>query len=111
MHGGNVWQGGAPGDWLDFSANIRPEGPPEWVRTALADALCEVSYYPDLAMRRAREGLAAYLGLDPARVLPTAGGIAAVNRRLLPALLMQTDVIAVSPGLSLEEAFLAHTGL
>ena len=79
MHGGNVWQGGAPGDWLDFSANIRPEGPPEWVRTALADALCEVSYYPDLAMRRAREGLAAYLGLDPARVLPTAGGIAAIS--------------------------------
>ena len=40
-----------------------------------------------------------------------AGGIAAVNRRLLPALLAQTDVIAVSPGLSLEEAFLAHASL
>ena len=38
-----------------------------------------------------------------------AGGIAAVNRRLLPALLAQTDVLAVSSGLSLEEAFLSHT--
>ena len=37
-----------------------------------------------------------------------AGGVAAVNRLLLPALLEQTDVIAVSPGLSLEEAFLAQ---
>jgi len=37
-----------------------------------------------------------------------AGGVAAVNRRLLPALLVQTDVLAVASGLSLEEAFLSH---
>ena len=37
-----------------------------------------------------------------------AGGVAAVNRRLLPALLAQTDVLAVVSGLSLEEAFLSH---
>ena len=37
-----------------------------------------------------------------------AGGVAAVNRRLLPALLDQTDVLAVASGLSLEEAFLSH---
>ena len=36
-----------------------------------------------------------------------AGDVAAVNRRLLPALLAQTDVLSVMPGLSLEEAFLA----
>ena len=36
-----------------------------------------------------------------------AGGIAAVNRRLLPALLAQTDVLAVSPGQSLEQAYLS----
>lgn len=36
-----------------------------------------------------------------------AGGVAAINRRLLPALLGQTDVVAVMPGLSLEEAFLS----
>lgn len=34
------------------------------------------------------------------------GGIAATNRLLLPLLLAQTDVISVSPGQSLEEAFL-----
>jgi ABC-type multidrug transport system ATPase subunit len=37
-----------------------------------------------------------------------AGGLAAVNRRLLPALLAQTDVLAVASGLSLEEAFLSR---
>ena len=37
-----------------------------------------------------------------------AGGVAAVNRRLLPALLTQTDVLAVSSGLSLEEVFLSR---
>ena len=35
-----------------------------------------------------------------------AGGIAEVNRILLPALLAQTDVLSVTPGQSLEEAFL-----
>ena len=38
----------------------------------------------------------------------SAGGIASVNRRLIPALLAQTDILSVAPGLSLEEAFLSH---
>jgi ABC-type multidrug transport system ATPase subunit len=36
------------------------------------------------------------------------GDVASVNRRLLPALLAQTDVLAVTSGLSLEEAFLSR---
>lgn len=78
-HGGNVWQGGSPGSWLDFSANIRPGGAPEWARAALSAAIDESAYYPDPAMRRERAGLAKYLGLDAACVLPTAGGIAALD--------------------------------
>ena len=35
------------------------------------------------------------------------GGVATANRRMLPALLAQTDVISVETGLSLEEAFLS----
>lgn len=38
-----------------------------------------------------------------------ADGIAEVNRRLLPALLSQTDVVSVTPGQSLEEAFLSRS--
>lgn len=82
MHGGNVWQGDGPEDWLDFSANLRPEGPPEWVKQAVSRALSDMRYYPDLSMRAARCGLAAYAGIDEKCVLPTAGGIAAIDLAL-----------------------------
>lgn len=78
-HGGNVWQGGAPSDWLDYSANIRPEGPPEWVRRALAEGVEAARYYPDPEMRRARAALAEYLNLPEVLVRPTAGGISAID--------------------------------
>ena len=76
-HGGDVWRGGAPGDWLDFSANLNPEGPPEWVRQALAEGLGRVRYYPDIRAGAATAGLSAHLGLPTECVLPTAGGIEA----------------------------------
>ncbi len=76
-HGGNVWQGASPRDWLDFSANLRPEGPPDWVMKAMAVAMEKARYYPDLSMLKAREGLAAYAGVPAECVLPTAGGIEA----------------------------------
>ena len=78
-HGGNVWRSGAPEQWLDFSANLRPGGPPEWVREALKDGLDTAAYYPDPEMRASREALGQYLGLDPDWVLPTAGGISAID--------------------------------
>lgn len=78
-HGGNVWQGGAPSDWLDYSANLRPEGAPQWVRDALTAGMANIRYYPDPTMRRARQALAEYLGLEDTQVLPTAGGISAID--------------------------------
>ena len=78
MHGGNVWQGGAPSAWLDFSANLRPEGAPEWVRRAMLEGMENARYYPDPQMRRARAALAEYLDLEADCVLPTAGGISAI---------------------------------
>ena len=81
-HGGNVWQGGGPEGWLDFSASLRPEGPPEWVTRTITQALSRMRYYPDLSMRGAKRGLAAYAGVDESRILPTAGGIAAIDLAL-----------------------------
>lgn len=81
-HGGDVWRGGAPESWLDFSANLRPEGPPDWVKAALAEGIARARYYPDPAMRAARSGLAAYAGVGEARLLPTAGGVAAIELAL-----------------------------
>ena len=77
-HGGNVWQGGDPAQWLDYSANIRPGGPPAWVRKALTDAMDKVPYYPQLGMENARAALGKYLGLSAGQVLPTSGGIGAI---------------------------------
>ena len=85
-HGGDVWQGSAPEAWLDFSANLNPEGPPEWVKAAMAEGLKRAAYYPDLRGRAARHGMRAHLGVPEACVMVTAGGIeaaalASVGRR------------------------------
>ncbi len=82
MHGGNVWQGKGPDSWLDFSANLRPEGPPEWVVQAITQSVSRMRYYPDPFMRAARRGLAAYAGVDESRILPAAGGVAAIDLAL-----------------------------
>ena len=78
-HGGNVWQGNAPGDWLDFSANLRAEGPPEWVREALQRGMEAARYYPDPSMKRSQAALSEYLGIAADCALPTAGGISAIQ--------------------------------
>ena len=79
IHGGNVWQGNNPKLWLDFSANVRPEGAPDWVRQAVTDAMEHMAYYPEPQPRRCASALADFLGLDSSYVLPTAGGISAIS--------------------------------
>lgn len=79
LHGGNVWQGESPDIWLDFSANLRPEGMPGWVRRILADSISEAQYYPDTDEKAAIAGFAAYLDVPQECVLPFAGGIAAID--------------------------------
>ena len=78
-HGGNVWEGENPGVWLDFSANLRPEGTPHWVMDAMREDLSDTRYYPDRSMTAARHGLAAYANVSPEYILPTAGGAAAID--------------------------------
>lgn len=77
MHGGNVWQGHGPDEWLDFSANLNPEGPPDWVTEAMARGLERARYYPDLKGDAAHRGVAGHLGVPEDWVLVTAGGIEA----------------------------------
>ena len=77
FHGGNVWQGDGPDQWLDFSANLNPEGPPDWVLKAMREGLDRARYYPDLNGTAARRGMAAHLGLREDCVLVTSGGIEA----------------------------------
>ena len=67
LHGGDVWRGAEPEEYLDFSANLNPDGPPDWVREAMAAGLRRVGYYPDMRLTGARRGLAA---VQAASVVP-----------------------------------------
>ena len=107
-HGGNVWQGGSPDSWLDYSANIRPGGPPDWVREALARGLDDAAYYPDPAMRAASEALAVYLDLPADCVRPTAGGISALDLGMGAA---DRQVVLLSPGFGEYEWLARNHGL
>ena len=78
-HGGCVWNTGNPYEWTDFSANLRPDGPPLWIEEAIHDAQKNICFYPDSEMKRARRGLARFLDLPEECVLPVAGGIAAID--------------------------------
>lgn len=79
LHGGNVWQGGSPDRWLDFSANLRPEGTPNWVKKALREALPDARYYPAPDMAGPRAALAAFAGVPEINILPQAGGMQAID--------------------------------
>src|SRR5271157_4393561 len=51
-HGGNLRKlasaaGLSPDDILDFSANINPLGPPEWVRPHVSRTISSLTHYPD----------------------------------------------------------------
>lgn len=51
-HGGNLNQlaqeaGRPPGDILDFSANINPLGPPDWLRPLISSHISDLVHYPD----------------------------------------------------------------
>lgn len=79
-HGGDVWQGEChPDHWLDFSANLNPDGPPEAIVQAVFDAVAEMRWYPDIHMKSATNGIADFLRVPAAHILPTAGGLAALE--------------------------------
>lgn len=77
-HGGDVWQGVSPSDFLDFSSNLNPEGQPGWVRSAMAEGLQNAGFYPDVRGVKAHAGVGAFLNLPPECLMLTGGGIEAV---------------------------------
>ncbi|WP_430333106.1 Rv2231c family pyridoxal phosphate-dependent protein CobC [Rhodococcus sp. ACT016] len=79
---------------LDFAVNVQGDGPPEWLRRRLADAVAGLGRYPGAdADRRAREQVAARHGRTPDEVLPLAGG---------------AEGFAMLPRLEIREAALIH---
>ncbi|NML16014.1 aminotransferase class I/II-fold pyridoxal phosphate-dependent enzyme [Azohydromonas sp. G-1-1-14] len=93
-HGGP--DGGAPVRW-DFSTNANPLPPPAPVLRALRDA--DRGRYPDPQYGALRQGLGAFLGVAPGRVLPTAGSSEGIRRLTLAARLQGVSVVWVpQPG-------------
>lgn len=69
-HGGNLKSLAADArrperDILDFSVNLRPEGPPEFITSALWRAMNGVTPYPSPDMQELREKAALHYGLLP----------------------------------------------
>ncbi|RVW04909.1 Rv2231c family pyridoxal phosphate-dependent protein CobC [Rhodococcus spongiicola] len=101
----------APG-LLDFAVNVQGDGPPEWLRRRLADAVAGLGPYPSAdAGRRAREQVAVRHGRTPAEVLPLAGG--AEGFAMLPRLGVREAALIhpsfTEPELALREAGVAVT--
>ncbi len=63
---------------VDFSTNLNPLGPPDWLGDAIAGAMAGLARYPDPDYRAAREAIARQEGVDPNQILLTNGGAEAI---------------------------------
>jgi cobyric acid synthase CobQ/L-threonine-O-3-phosphate decarboxylase len=73
-HGGNLRElaiqaGTSPDAILDFSANINPLGPPDWLRPVVSRALSNVVHYPDPESASLVQAIAAKHAVQAATVL------------------------------------------
>ena len=73
-HGGNIREaaallGIAPGELLDFSANINPLGMPASLRQAIVDNPGCAERYPDVEYQQLHQALAAHHRLPAAHIL------------------------------------------
>lgn len=101
-HGGDLIAaaaryGGTPDEYLDFSANIDPLGPPPSVVRALQDqalALSSAARYPDPRHAALREAIAQQSGADPAEIV-IANGSAALLDIAIRALRAKTCLLPV----------------
>jgi len=73
-HGGNLRKLAAsadrsPEDLLDFSANINPLGPPEWLRSLISSRLSSLVHYPDPESFSLRASVSNHYGVAEEEVL------------------------------------------
>ena len=71
-HGGKREKDGA-GEVIDFSTNLNPYGPPDFVFSALKEAMLEINTYPDTESRELRVQIAKKFGCEEEEVLVGAG--------------------------------------
>ncbi len=95
----------APG-LVDLAVNVRVDRTPDWLVDAIAETSSTWQSYPD--PRPARQALAGRHGVDPAMVLPTAGGAEAFV--LLARALHPRHPVVVHPQFTEPEAALRAAG-
>lgn len=66
MHGGDVYRNEVE---LDYSVNINPMGIPEKINEVLKESIKDIYHYPDIECAKAKEAIADYYSIDPAKVL------------------------------------------
>ncbi|MFW2364826.1 MAG: cobyric acid synthase [Desulforhopalus sp.] len=77
-HGGNIHKmirnsGDEGGELLDFSANINPLGPPEWLRPLVSSQLEKLIHYPDPENTDFVGAIVESTGVDPDQVVVANG--------------------------------------
>lgn len=73
-HGGNIHKvlreaGNGKGEILDFSANINPIGPPEWLRPLISSHLENLVHYPDPEYTAFTEAISKHIGVAGAQIV------------------------------------------
>lgn len=96
----------APG-LVDLAVNVRLPGPPEWLAAVITDSITGLGAYPD--PRAATAALAGHHGVEPASVLPTAGGAEAFT--LIARAGLGVQPIVVHPQFTEPEAALRGAGV
>ncbi len=75
-HGGNIHllaRSGAAGEIVDFSANINPLGPPEWLRRTISRQISQLVHYPDPDCFDLTTAIALHHQLDADRIIAANG--------------------------------------
>jgi len=89
-HGGNIRKlaeasGRSPEYLLDFSANINPLGPPEWLRPLISCRLSSLIHYPDPDCSLLRTSISTHYGVNEEEVIVGNGSTEIIH--LLPRVL------------------------
>lgn len=101
IHGGNLRElatlaGLNPDDILDFSANLNPLGPPEWLRRVVDRHVSALSHYPDPQCRELTLAVAARYGVAADTVV-CGNGVSDILS-ILPRVAGHGRAVVVEPG-------------
>ncbi|NLL95418.1 MAG: histidinol-phosphate aminotransferase family protein [Thermoplasmatales archaeon] len=98
VHGGRAWK---LGDVEDFSHNLNPFGPPDFIGEIMASAASEVWHYPDDDCSQLKGVIAGEFSLDPSNVMVGAGSSELI--RAFPQVFLDKGDRAVIPRPSFAE--------